>query len=392
MRIKKTLPSIIITALFLFLFTWVGNEVVVKNRGTRADFFAVWYGTHQIIHQASPYSFETTQVIHNTLSGRPLGPGVYAHSFAYPAYLVALLFPFALLPYSIAFSIWTGLQLPMLFAALYLLTRFLETKLSNLELVLLFITGSIGFLYPLVSYALGQTSILQLFLIVLVLFLSKGMKLIAAGIVLTFTAIRPDIFIVTGLATLVIVWNSKQAIKQLMCSTAVSFLAINVFSVLFLGFWYTDWVNMLMDYSVNNPKTYWPLALFPGNILPSIAMFILLVYALWQIVRFVQTPSMDRKLFAISTLFLLHSIIFKITGSYQMTLLLIPAITLLPFYKQRKQHWIIWLMLLTPWLFFGLTGRTDSSYNILLLPLIFLILQVPLLMSSKKKETVTKTA
>ncbi len=382
MQTKRVLFNIFLFSLLLVVFTWVGKEVVVKHRGTRTDFYAIWYGSNLTINRSSPYSWESTQTIHSNLSGSPLNPGVYAHSFAYPAYLAIVLFPFAILPYPAAFLIWTGAQLPMLFTALYLLIKFLEIKLNKLELAFLFIAGTIGFLYPLVSYALGQISIFLLFLLTAILYFSKQMKLVAAGILLALTAIRPDIFVVTSLAAFVIVWGSKQALKRLALTTVISLLMMNILSFFFLGNWYPDWVNMLLTYATNNPKTHWPLEIIPNTALSLGIMLILLAYLLWQLTKFFQKPTINKQLLIISTVFLVHSVVFKITGSYQMTLLLIPALILLRFYTQRNSQWIVWIMLFIPWLFYGLTGRTDSGYTLLLIPSAFLIMQAPLLKSA----------
>src|SRR5574342_52712 len=152
MRSRVIFFSLVLSLLLLLLFTWVGKEIVVKQRGTKCDYFAIWYGSNLTLNRTSPYSLEATRIIHSNISGRILNPGVYAHSFAYPAYLAIVLLPFALLPYSTSFVIWTGIQLPMLFIALYLLARFMEIKLNVAGWVIIFVGGSIGFLYPLVSY------------------------------------------------------------------------------------------------------------------------------------------------------------------------------------------------------------------------------------------------
>ena len=378
MRPLRILFTLVLLSLIMFLFTWVGNKIVVKSRGTRADFFAIWYGSQLTINHTNPYSQEATQVIHENLSGRPLGPGVYEHSFPYPAFIAVILFPFATLPYPTAFVAWTGIQLPLLFVALYLLIKFLDMELNRLEFAFLFIAGSIGFLFPLISYALGQISIFLLLLLASIFFLSKNLRIIEAGILLAFTAIRPDIFIIAGLSTIIIVRQSKRAIKHLVLSTIISIVVMNLLSTFLLGFWYFDWLNILSKYSSNNPKVHWPLEIFPSSVVQIGIVVMLIVYLFWQLFREFKEPTQSTKLLAISTLFMVYAIISKITGTYHMTLLLIPALIILSFYAQHKLQWIVLIALFLPWIYrFALTNINNGVwFNPFLVPSSFLILQI----------------
>lgn len=378
MRIKRILLIIVLSLLLLSLFTWAGKEVVVNQRGTRVDFFAIWYGSNLTLHHSSPYSLDATLVIHENLSGRPLGPGVYIHSFAYPAYLAVVLFPIALLPYSTAFSIWTGLQFPMLFIALYFLARFMEIKLKPFEWAILFVAGTIGFRFPLYSYALGQISIFLLFLIALLLFFLKKGKLTEAGITLAITAIRPDIFCIAGVASIIFLWKSSQDIKRLILVTAASFIAINIVSIILLGFWYPDWFKMLLTYSGDNPKVHWPLEIFPTTLIQIGFLSLLIGYLLWQFFRVYREPRQENKLVTISTLFLVYALSLKVTGVYHMTLLLVPALILLSFYAQSNLKWVIWITLILPWFYkyIPINFNSNAWGDLFFTPLSFLILQV----------------
>ena len=394
MRSQRLLIIVVLSLLLLPLFTLVGKEVVVNHRGTRVDFFAIWYGNNLILNRTSPYSPDATLVIHEKLSGRPLGPGVYVHSFAYPAYLAVVLFPIALLPYSTAFLIWTGLQLPMLFIALFLLIRFLKIQLNILGWVILLVGGSIGFSFPLVSYALGQISILLLFLLALTFFFLQEGKQTEAGIMLALTAIRPDIFFIAGAASIIFMWNSNRDIKRLALATIVSFILINLVSVFLLGFWYQDWVNMLMTYSVNNPKAHWPLEIIPNAAVQIGIVIALIVYLCWQFFQVYREPTQNTKLLAISTLFLVYSTATKVTGTYHMTLLLIPALIILSFYSQRNLQWVALAALFSPWLyrFIPVSLRNDVWISPFFVPISFLILQTIYLMIASKFTTASQTS
>lgn len=331
-----------------------------------------------IFEQTNPYSAEETDALNLANFGGKPPPDQYQHAFPYPATIAIVLFPLGLLPYSAAYSVWISLQFPMLFAALYLLMRFLKLDLHWTRVHLLFFAGSIGFLYPIVSYALGQVSIFILLLFSLSYYFSQRKMTFLAGASLAFIAIRPDVFILACITLLVILWGSRQEIMRAGIATIVVLLGLNVVTLPMIGFWYIDWINIILEYSANNPYAHYPLDALPNSATRVSMLIVLITYLSWQLIRFLKGPSESKKLLLVSSLFIIYSLTNKLTGTYHMTLLLIPALILLRQYTKSKLQWLVWLTIFLPWLDWITPFSANSIpwISSIVVPLSFLILQI----------------
>ena len=388
MRVKKLLAGIGLALMIILAFTWLGREIVIKPRNSRIDFYWIWYGTQAVIHQQNPYSAEVTTDMQIFFGGKPIEPEYYSHPFPFPAYLAIVFLPFGLLPYQTALLLWIGLQFPLHFTALYLMKDFLNLDIQGLRIILYFFVGSIGFLYPVLSYSLGQLGILIFFLYALIFYLLKAKHTQWAGIILAILAIRPDMFLVACTASIVLLWNSKSELKRLVFSSATSLVIINLATTFLLGFWYLDWINILGYYSSNNPFVHWP----PDTLLKSqwaknTLVLIIFAFLIWQFIRFHNKPTEDKKLLFISALITVFLTVNKLTGSYYMTLLLIPYLILLHFYSELRLQWIIWLMLFSPWVLWRIVAMFYPWSEQLLVPLSLLILQGIYLFTTKKRTS-----
>jgi hypothetical protein len=375
-RLKNAITIIVMASFLILLFTWASNEFLLPRRGLKSDFYWLWYGGRSLIEQKNPYSHEATLEIQMNLFHKHLEPGEYAHPFPFPAYQTVLFLPFGLLPYPTALLLWIGLQFPMLFTALYLIKLFIGMKLYKLESGLLFLAGSIGFMYPLVSYALGQLSILMLTLLVLMFYFLLVDRPKLAGMVLAFIAIRPDIFLIACINAIVFRWNSKQDIKSIGISTSTILIAANIVTVAVFGFWYPDWVKIIGYYSANNPFVHWPLEHLPNMGTRTALLLTFLIYFAWRIVQFIKKPDKKQKLLMISATLIIYQLVTKVTGTYYMTLLLIPTLILMYLYSEYKLRWVMWVFIFSPWLWYLFIENSYPWLSILLVPLSLLILQI----------------
>lgn len=110
-----------------------------------------------------------------------------------------------------------------------------------------------------------------------------------------------------------------------------------------IGFWYLDWIKIILEYSAHNPFAHYPLEVLPNTATRVSMLVALITFLSWHVLRFLKEPSDSEKLLLVSSLFIIYSLINKLTGTYHMTLLLIPALILLRFYSKSKLQWLVWL-------------------------------------------------
>jgi hypothetical protein len=390
MQIKKVLLGTSLALSLLLAFTWIGKAVVVEPRSYKSDFYWIWYGSQAVLHQKSPYNAQATGDIQTFFSGKPIEPGQYTHPFPFPAYLALAFFPFGLLSYPTALIVWIGLQFPLLFTALYLMKDFLHLDIQGLKLIPYLFAGSIGFFYPVLSYSLGQLGIFMLFLFVLTFYLLKIGRVGWAGVVLALIAIRPDMFLVATIASIVILWNSISNLKNFIFSTGISLILMNLVTISLVGFWYPDWIRTVSYYSSNNPFVHWPPDTLLTNPATKVALILILfIYLFWQFFQFQKNPDHGNHLLVISALIIVFLTLTKLTGSYHMTLLLIPCLILLYFYAQLRLQWIIWIMLFSPWVFWATFSKIYPWSDQLLVPSSLLVLQIIYLYAMKNRPFTT---
>ena len=389
-RVKKIVLGLLLSVLLVLLFSWIGNEVVFKNRGVTSDFYFFWFGGRSLLEHKYLYSAEATNEIQEFVFSGPLEPGEYSRPFPYPAFFALLFLPFGVFSYPAALSIWLSLQFPILFVALYLFKKFLNLELPNWELGLLFVAGSIGFFYAVISYTLGQLSILILFLFVTAFYFLQIGRPVWAGVILSLIAVRPDMFLVGCIACGVIAWDSKKDLITAAISTLVSFLVMNLLTIFLMGLWYADWLEILAYYSSHNPHTRWPLDILPNAGTKISLVVILFAYLLWQARQSLIAPTQRNKISVLSILIPVYMIVTTMTGSYHMTLLLIPLLILLQMYSRYNLRWVIWIMFFVPWIYWLTLARTYPWSAQLLFPLSLLVLQAVFVFTDRRHQVAEK--
>lgn len=376
MQIKNAIKAFLL--LFTMLLVWGSANVLFSRRENTADFYWIWFGSKTIFEQASPYSKEATAELQKKLSGSEIAPDQYQHSFPFPAFCAFILFPFGLLPYSTAYQFWRNIQFPMLFAGLYLMKRFLEFDLPWTQNHFLFFAGSIGFLYPIIAYEMGQVSIFIFFLFGFLLYSSQRKKAIFSGACLAFIAIRPDMFVLAAITLIIIQWNKWQFLLRTGLYVFVLLLALNLATLPLIGVWYFDWLKIIQEYSAHNPYAHYPIEILSNPTSQISVAVAITLYLAWQILQFIKEPNDSKKLLLASSLIITYSVANKLTGTYHLTLLLIPALILLRFYSKSKMGWLVWITMFSPWIFWFIPFNTIDNQRLgsLVVPLVFLSLQI----------------
>jgi len=380
MRTKKVILYTALALLLLIAFAWIGKTIVIEPHNYKTDFYWIWYGSQALIHQESPYGEQAIIDIHMFFIGKPPEAGQYTHPFPFPAYLSVVFLPFGLIPYPAALIIWIGLQFPLLFLALYLIKDFLDLELQGAKFILYMFAGSIGFFYPVLSYSIGQLAIFMLFLFGLTFYLLKKEKIGWAGVVLAFMAIRPDLFILASLTSIIFLWNSIPKIKKLVLSTSISLVTMNLVTVFLIGFWYPDWINTLTYYATSNPFAIWGLDTVSNMTInytiAAILALTIISYLIWLIFFSRYSMKDEIQFSTISTIIIAYFFVTKITGAYYLTLLLIPALILFHFYSKINAQWIIWIILFSPWFYWLFIDFLNPWAGKLYFPLSLLLLQI----------------
>lgn len=376
LKIKKATKAF--TLLVTMLLIWGSANALFRRRENNADFFWIWFGNNAILEQTNPYTKESTIALQKALSGSEISPEQYQHPFPFPAFGAFILFPLGLLPYSSAYHIWLSLQFPMLFAALSLMKGFLGFNLHWIQEHFLFFACSIGFFYPIVVYALGQVSIFIFLLFSLLFYFSSPQKPILSAICLVFIAIRPDIFILACITLIVILWGQWQSLFRTGLFAFVFLLVLNLATLPLIGFWYFDWYKVIQEYSSHNPLAHYPIEMFSNPIVQITIIAITTTYLAWQVLRFIKRPTGNEKLLLISILVIVYLLANKLTGTYHLTLLLIPALIIFHFYSQSKLQFLVWITIFSPWIYWLFPSNTRSNdwISSLVVPLCFLSLQI----------------
>ncbi len=130
------------------------------------DFAPYWVGAREALHGHSPYSATTLRHIQQVVYGGPAG-GEDPMMFMYPAWVIVLVAPLTILPYSWAVAVYTATLLwAMLVMLIALAPPSFKTTPSRFALwLVLILAGSLPFLViSVVKGQLGYWSLVALFL------------------------------------------------------------------------------------------------------------------------------------------------------------------------------------------------------------------------------------
>ncbi|MDM8529572.1 glycosyltransferase family 87 protein [Anaerolineales bacterium HSG25] len=374
MKNKRTVQIVFVSLLVsTLLMTYPSYRLLVEPRGQGFDWFPVWVGSRAILGGVDPYGPETTATIHYGVYKNFPQPDEYQHGFSHPPYIAFILLPFVSLPYSWSVLLWVSLQIPLFMMMLLLGLRLLRWLPRPWELFGLILLSLIGFRFPIIVYVLGQLTFWVMACLLLSIWLYQQGQIRWAALAFAGATIRPDLAILATLPMLMLVWREPHRNRFLVMLMGVG-AVLALLPVPFLGFWPTIWVESILAYGSNNPNATWPPSLL-GNVWLGAGMLIML--ALWLVYysRLAwQIPSPRHQQLFISATILTGLIALKQTGSYNLTLVLIPSIILMRQTPNQAMRGLIALSLLSPWLYFSL-GESFERLIFLLIPAQFIVWQ-----------------
>jgi len=222
-RWTKALVALIVLYPAIFVYKLLQNYAVLPSEGQTDgyDFMAFWSAAVMALdgRAATAYEFESLGLIQQTIF--PLDVGLYP--WLYPPSFQLLLMPLGLLPYLLAYLIWTLGTLGFLCAVLW---RFVPHRSALLVLLAMPLTDR--------AFATGQTSFLTTALLGLFA-LALERRPARAGFWLGLVTVKPQLGVLAPIALLVDRrWTTIAA-------AGVTALALGAISVLAFGT--TAWLN-----------------------------------------------------------------------------------------------------------------------------------------------------
>lgn len=362
--------------LFLLIVLWslltaASYLLVVIPSMNRFDFYPRWVGSRAALLGENPYSDQVTWRIQEGEFGRRLETWEDQQRFAYFPFVIWLLLPFWLLPFPLAISLWSGLQLLLLLILPILVANTLGWKIRSLKLVILLLFSVVVFRYPIIAYLIGQFIPWCLTTLVIAWWGLANNRPILTAAALLLGLIRPELTFLSILGLLVLAWQKKNGIVILVWG-AGTFVML-VMTSLRVGPWVMDFLDGLRAYQEYSAPV-WSLQFLNNAALAAVLILVVLIWGLWmwRSVRVADTAERGGWILAITSLTVL--ILLPQTGNYSLVMGLTAVWMILWTFDNRRLMWLLVLILLSsPWFFHSL-GTERSILEHLIIPILLGIL------------------
>jgi hypothetical protein len=281
--------------------------------------------------------------------------------------------------------LWIALQQILLIAAIILIVHATGWRIEPWRLGLFCLVATI-FRYSMIVFVHGQTAIWVLFMLALALWATRRQRAVVAGLALAAGTLKPQLVIFPALALLLSLAPSPRRRASVALAGALALLVGG--SLLLAGFWFDDYWRLLQAYQDYSTTEFPVLALAKPwlgpsasqvlNLLAIAALLMLLAWVLWQS-RGSGRPDLPMALAVVVT-----QLVVPQTGSYNLVLLLLPAVVVLAYLHRRlfRSRWLatagrtlIWTTLVVmPWLLWPVVRfDPEMSLDLIILPGLVLV-------------------
>ena len=385
---RRWLSSLIAACIILLLVadTYGLYKVYVQRVGNALDYYPFWAGGREVLlRRQSPYEPEVMLSIQEAIYGRPALPGENQHGYAYPAYAPFIVFPFLLLPFPVSASLWIALQQLLLVAAVILAVRATGWSIGPWHLLLLCLVA-MTFRYTMITLVLGQTSTWVLVAISLALWAGAQRRSGLAGLALAIGLVKPQLVLLPALALLVS--SQPRQRLRLLLSMGGAMAALLLGSWLLAGPWMSNYWHLLQAYTGYSTTEFPVLALAETWLSPLTSRIVnlLVIGGLLGLCAaiFWHARGSGRLALPVATAVTVTQLVVPQTGSYNLTLLVLPAIVALRYFNlvrfRRRRYALVgrvgvWTTLgLVPWLLWPLLGgQNGRPIDGVVLPLLILL-------------------
>jgi len=221
--------------------------------GNNSDLYARWLGARELLlRHRNPYSAEVTRDIQIGFYGRPLDPAKPAdptdqQAFAYPVYVVFLMAPSVLLPFSTVMRIFGWLLLACTAASVLLWIDALGLRLNGpLRAATVFLV--LGTYPVLEGFHKQQLTMLVGFLLAAAAAAIARDWLVLSGFLLALSTIKPQLSVLLLCWFLVWVVGDWKNRKRLLWSFAATMAALLIGAEALLPGWMRDFIAAIPAY------------------------------------------------------------------------------------------------------------------------------------------------
>lgn len=363
------IPITLLLILLLAGLTAFTYNTVVPARGLRFDFYPHWVGGRTVWNGQTPYTPETTRQIQMGMFNAELPPDADQQNFAYPAYTSIALAPVIALPASLSVALWMSIGLLSVMVSPLIWLAILGWRPKPLLVALLILGLTFAFHYPMDAYILGQFSPIILLGISLGILLFTLGKDTAAGIAFALATIPPTVgapiaLLILGIYVLRGRWRGLAAF-------IVTVGALVLISILRIGWWIPDWLNVVRAYASYAPPV-WPPNFLPLIIRIPFVIGLLGITAV-SFQRSVFRSQQNASLLTWYSVAIIAVLILIPQTGYYYLVLLIPVIVMLLQQAEklpRTWRWGVYLAIiaavLSPWLYFALPGFDVDAQSLIL--------------------------
>jgi hypothetical protein len=365
-RAKIVLAALLVLVAWL-VFSLGFYHLLVVPREYRFDFSYRWIAGRAALGGQDPYAQEVSRAIYTAMFETQPPAGDYLQGFSNPAYHLMLFIPLYYLPYQVAVSLWAGLQIIFLFAAvtigLYLLAG---CELPSPAMLVAFLLYCTWFRHTMVGLTFAQFIIFQVLLSLLaVLALAHGRDA-WAGVALALTTNHPALSLVLVVA--VLGWALLARRWKVLAGFSIGMGALLAGSAAWLGWWAPGFLESTRNYTGMVP---WLLAHGSAGLRGWVALSSLLLIGLaWLALR---RPETDVRRDAAALIAGVGLFSVPQTNSYNFTFLLV---LVLIGWTNLKNRWLrlAWLAgwWLLPWVNWG-TNELMLKANLWIIYIVTLI-------------------
>jgi hypothetical protein len=376
-RKQGVLVALLLVA--LFITDAYATYVVFTSRIPGAnDFYSRWAGARLlIVHGLDPYSDEATRQIQMGIYGRLAQAGEDLGAFAYPIYVIYMIFPLVYLPYPIAEAIWLVLLEFSLIFSFFLTLRLYRWQpppwllaWSGLWVIIFYHSAR--------SILLGQFAIIIYLLVTLTLVALEMQRDAWAAVALAFSTVKPQMVFL--LVPFVLLWALYRRRWRFILSFAATMTLLIGSGLLWVPAWiggFLTWLTRYPEYTALGPPLWIITDIFlpflgdPVYIGLSIMGLLLLLWAWWRGIR----GDVAEFHWTLALTLLVTNLVVLRTATTNYVILYLPlfwGLKLLASRVTRGNLWVVVVQIVTLiglWALFMATVVNKFEHPIMYLPL-----------------------
>ena len=374
------------------------HHIHVQHLGNALDFYPFWFGGREVVlDRHNPYSPAVALEIQQAIYGRPALPEENKHGYAYPAYSPFVVLPFLLLPFSLSASLWIASQQILVVIAVVLVVRATGWQIARWHLTLLCL-AAMTFRYSMITLVIGQTSIWVLGSLALALWAAQRQRCVLTGLALAAGAIKPQLMILPALALLVsLVPRQRKSVFLTLVGTMALLIGL---SWLFAGPWLASYWQQLQAYQGYSTTQFPVVALVERWLPPSLSQLLnvvviaVLLGTLLVVLR--QWRGSGHAALPVALAVVVTQLVVPQTGSYNMVLLLLPAVVALQQLDARhcQGSWsthaeraLVWAdLIVVPWLLWPIIQKElQGPWDKIIVPALLLAVVLRVILGSGRR-------